>query len=79
MMAGYNPSDSVGDINDIFKRFDFGAKGFINADDLRKVAAIIGEEMTDKEIDDLLKVSPNCEVNFQDFYTLLTKRSFGFY
>ena len=78
-MGGYNPSDSLSDIESIFKRFDFGNKGFINADDLRKVAAIIGETMTDKEINDLLCVSPNNEVGFEEFYKVLTKRSFGFY
>ena len=30
------------DIRVIFKRFDFGGKGFINADDLAKVSKIVG-------------------------------------
>ena len=40
-MNGYNPSDSASDIRNIFKRFDFGGKGYINADDLKRVAHIV--------------------------------------
>lgn len=62
----------------IFKRFDFGNKGYIDSEDLRAVAKIVGEEMTDKEINDLLKISPTNEVQFDEFYRVLTKKSFGF-
>lgn len=59
IMSDYNPTDSVDDIKVIFKRFDFGNKGYIDSNDIRKVAEIVGEQMTDKEINDLLKISPN--------------------
>ena len=47
-MSDYNPTDSVDDIRVIFKRFDFGNKGYIDENDLKRVANIVGEEMTDK-------------------------------
>ena len=78
-MSDYNPTDSVDDIRVIFKRFDFGNKGYIDENDLKRVANIVGEEMTDKQINDLLKISDNNQVQFDDFYKVLTKKSFGFY
>lgn len=78
-MSDYNPTDSIDDIRVIFKRFDFGNKGYIDENDLKRVASIVGEEMTDKEINDLLKISENNQVQFDEFYKVLTKKSFGFY
>lgn len=48
-------TDSEEEMREAFKVFDRSNKGFISAQDLRHVMKSIGEELTDMEIDEMIR------------------------
>ena len=57
---------------------DLANKGYLNFKDLRRISDRIGNEMTDKEIDEMME---NCSMSneegrvyFEDFYKVMTTK-----
>jgi Ca2+-binding EF-hand superfamily protein len=44
-MSNYSAEDTERDIEKIFRLYDFEQKGYIDEEDLRRVADIVGEPM----------------------------------
>ena len=55
MMSHKCPSSEVEEIADAFKIFDKNGDGFINAQELRQVMTSLGEHLTEKELEDMMK------------------------
>ena len=45
----------MAEITDAFKIFDKNGDGFINAQELRQVMTNLGEHLTEKELEDMMK------------------------
>ena len=70
-----DPRDNKSDIEKTFEMFDSSGKGYIDADDLRKVATQLGEILEDDEISDMLdRGSSEGQVSLGDFERIVTSR-----
>lgn len=69
--------DSRANINKIFALFDDEKTGFISAKNLRRVADDLGENVSNEEIDELIKradIDADGLVSEEEFYTILTRK-----
>eukprot|EP01057_Protomagalhaensia_wolfi_P003468 Protomagalhaensia_wolfi_Nauph_80__3467@NODE_3516_length_777_cov_338_327913_g2763_i0_p1_GENE_NODE_3516_length_777_cov_338_327913_g2763_i0NODE_3516_length_777_cov_338_327913_g2763_i0_p1_ORF_typecomplete_len162_score38_12EFhand_7/PF13499_6/3_2e14EFhand_7/PF13499_6/2_5e17EFhand_8/PF13833_6/1_1e07EFhand_8/PF13833_6/3_2e05EFhand_8/PF13833_6/2e07EFhand_8/PF13833_6/7_7e13EFhand_1/PF00036_32/4_4e11EFhand_1/PF00036_32/11EFhand_1/PF00036_32/0_0003EFhand_1/PF00036_32/7_7e08EFhand_6/PF13405_6/2_1e12EFhand_6/ len=66
-------------IRKIFNLFDDDRTGTINFRNLKRVANELGETLTDEELREMLERADSNgdgEISFDDFYAIMTKRSF---
>lgn len=69
--------DSRANINKIFALFDDEKTGFISAKNLRRVADDLGENVSNEEIDELIRradIDADGLVSEEEFYTILTRK-----
>ena len=62
-------------ISKAFRHFDTESKGGINAEDLRRMADLVGETVTDEEIHEMISEADTTdtgEVNQADFLKIIT-------
>ena len=66
-------------INKIFDLFDDDKSGTINIHNLRRVAKELGETMSAEELKEMLEraASNGEEISFEDFYFIMTKKTFA--
>ncbi len=79
MTANMNENDSKEDIRKIFRLFDEEGNGYISVSDLRRVAKDLSENMEDLEIQEMIERADSDgdgKVTFEDFYNIMTKKSF---
>lgn len=72
--------DSREDIAKVFSLFDVEAKGRITLRDLKRVAKELGETMTEAELLEMIEradADNDGEVTAEDFYNIMTKRTFS--
>lgn len=77
MTKKVNDRDSRANINKIFLLYDDERTGYISAKNLRRVADELGENVTDAELDELLKradLDQDGLVSEEEFYTILTRK-----
>lgn len=65
-------------ISKIFALFDDDDTGSINLTNLKRVARELGETMTGEELEEMLSraASNGEEITFEDFYNIMTKKTF---
>lgn len=74
----YPPSITESGINKIFDLFDDDGTGFINVNNIKRVAKELGETMSQEELIEMLEraSSNNKEISREDFYNIMTKKTF---
>lgn len=66
-------------IQKIFNLFDDDKTGTINIKNLKRVARELGETMTEEELREMIERADSNgdgEISFEDFYTIMTKKTF---
>lgn len=66
------------EIKEAFLTFDLNGNGYIGAPEIRFVLEAMGEEVTDEEVDEMIRmldVDGDGEVNFKEFYKMATGQS----
>ena len=59
-----------------FSMFDWKKKGYINTDDLKEVFQILGENVSDDEVNTMIKIAgvkSNDKINFKEFIDFFYK------
>ena len=77
MTKRVNDRDTRANINKIFALYDDERTGFISAKNLRRVAADLGENISNEEIDELIHradVDQDTLVSEEEFYVILTRK-----
>jgi Ca2+-binding EF-hand superfamily protein len=77
MTKRVNDKDSRGNINKIFALFDDERTGFISSKNLRRIVQELGENVTNEELEELIKradVDGDGLVSEEEFYTILTRK-----
>ena len=77
MTKRVNDKDSRANINKIFALYDDERTGFISSKNLRRVAQDLGENITDEEIDELIRradLDQDGLVSEEEFYIILTRK-----
>ncbi|TFJ88573.1 hypothetical protein NSK_000147 [Nannochloropsis salina CCMP1776] len=78
MTVKMSDKESKEDIEKVFNMFDDKGKGSISFKDLKRVAKELGENMSDAELKEMIQradADQDGEVSFEDFYTIMTRRS----
>ena len=79
MTAKMSDNDSKDDIRKVFKLFDEEGNGFLSINDLKRVAKELGENMDENELKEMIERADgdgDGKVSFDDFFTVMTKKSF---
>ena len=70
-----DPQDNRSDLQRTFDLFDVEGKGYIDANDLRKVASELGEVLDDMELNEMVeRASSSGRVHLQDFEAIMTRK-----
>ena len=67
--------DGDEDIKEAFRLFDKDGNGFISATELYKVMVSLGEEVTENEVEAMIKeadLDGDGQINYQEFVTIMT-------
>ena len=77
MTKRVNDKDSRANINKIFALYDDERTGFISTKNLRRVASELGENVTNEELEELIRRADNDGdglVSEEEFYVILTRK-----
>jgi len=77
MTKRVNDKDSRANINKIFALYDDERTGFISTKNLRRVASELGENVTNEELEELIRradVDGDGLVSEEEFYVILTRK-----
>ena len=75
MTKRVNDRDSRANINKIFYLFDDERTGFISVKNLRRIADELGENVSNEELEELIKRADlDGLVSEEEFYTILTRK-----
>jgi len=78
-LASQSDKDSRSDIDKIFNLFDDDGTGKISLRNLKRVAKELGETMTEAELHEMIEradTDNDGEINADEFYTIMTKKTF---
>jgi calmodulin len=70
MLRKMNEGDPEKELRDVFMVFDKDKSGTISAEELKSVMKVIGEKLTDQEIDDAIRLADTTgdgEVDYDEF------------
>ena len=73
-------SDTKEDIRKIFELFDDDKTGYISLSNLKRVAAELGETMDDAELLEMIERADTDRdglISLEEFYTIMTQKTFG--
>ncbi|GAB5031590.1 centrin 2 [Nannochloropsis oceanica] len=79
MTTKMSDKESKEDIEKVFNMFDEQGKGSISFKDLKRVAKELGENMSEAELKEMIlraDADQDGEVSFEDFYNIMTRRTF---
>jgi len=74
MTRNSKPTDTQEELKQAFKVFDRDNSGTISADELRQVLKSLGDDFTDKEIDEMMKqadLDGNGSIDYDEFVRLM--------
>lgn len=80
MTSRISDKDTAEDLRKVFNLFDDEKTEFINIQNLRRVAKELGENMADPELQEMIEradADNDGFVSFEDFYNIITKKSFA--
>lgn len=80
MTAKMSDKDSREDIQKVFNLFDDDSTGKISIKNLKRVAKELGETMTEAELMEMIEradTDMDGEINPEEFYTIMTKKTFS--
>ena len=80
MTAKMSDKDSREDIQKVFNLFDDDQTGKISLRNLKRVAKELGETMSDAELLEMIEradTDTDGEINFDEFYAIMTKKTFN--
>ena len=80
MTARMSDKDSREDIQKVFKLFDDDRTSTITIHNLRRVARELGETMDDTELQEMIERADSNgdgQVSFDDFFNIMTKKTFA--
>jgi centrin-1 len=78
MLTAPDPSDDRDELQKVFDLFDGEQKGYITVDDLHKVAADLGESMSDEELKEMVhRASDSNKVTYEQFTEVMNKKLFS--
>lgn len=72
--------DDKDDLRRVFDLFDENQTGYITIDDLKRIAADLGEAMSEEELQEMIDRADTQEkgkVSPEEFYTIMTKKLFS--
>ncbi len=79
MTARISNKNTKEDLSRVFKLFDEDRTSEISVENLRKVARELGEEISDEELKEIIlraDLDGDGKLTFEDFYQVITKKSF---
>merc|ERR1711907_347927 len=79
MCAKITDKNTMEEIDRVFKLFDKDRNGTLEADDLSRVCKELGEEMSEEDVREVIQradLDGDGVVGLQDFYNVLTKKTF---
>merc|ERR1711957_38230 len=79
MCAKISDKNTMDEIDRVFKLFDKDRNGTLEADDLSRVLKELGEEIPEEDVREIIQradLDGDGVVNLQDFYNVLTKKTF---
>ena len=79
MTAKMSDNDSKDDIRKVFKLFDEGGNGYVTITDLKRITKELGENLDENEMNEMIERADSDgdgKVSFDDFYQVMTKKSF---
>ena len=79
MTARINEKESKEDIRKVFRLFDEDNTGYITAQNLKRIAKDLGENMEEIEIREMIEradTDGDGRITFEDFYSIMTKKVF---
>jgi Ca2+-binding EF-hand superfamily protein len=79
LMTAPDPNDKRDEIRKVFDMFDVDSKGFIDLEDLRKIAGELGETMATEELEEMIhrSASTDGKVTMEDFTEVMAKQIFS--
>ena len=80
MTARISERNTKDDLKRVFNLFDEERQGYISVDNLKKVAKELGEDIPDEELNEIVEradLDGDKKLGFEDFYNVMTKKSFA--
>lgn len=80
MTARMSDRDTREDIKKVFRLFDEESRGVVTLKSLRRVSKELGETMEDNELQEMIDRADSTgdgNVTFDDFYNIMTKKTFA--
>lgn len=80
MTARISDKNTRDDIERVFKLFDSNRNGFISLDDMKRVAKELGEDISEKELQEIIQradLDNDSKLTLEDFYQVMTKKTFA--
>ena len=80
MTARISDRNTKEDLERVFKLFDDKRTGEITVDNLRRVAKELGEDIPEEELKEIIlraDLDGDGKLNFEDFYAVITKKTFA--
>ena len=80
MTARISDRNTRDDLKRVFNLFDDSRQGFVTAENLRRVARELGEEISEEELREIVQradLDGDQKLGFEDFYNVMTKKTFA--
>ena len=80
MTARISDKNTKADLERVFKLFDDTRQGYITAENLGRVAKDLGEDISAEELKEIVQradLNGDGKVTFEDFYAVMTKKTFA--
>ncbi len=80
MTARISDRNTRDDLRRVFNLFDDGRQDFITVENLRRVARELGEEISEEELKEIIQradLDGDQKLGFEDFYNVMTKKTFA--
>lgn len=77
MAKKMNETHSDDEIREAFRLFDKDSNGYITGDELKEIMAVLGEDLSDKEVEDMINTADSDadgRINYHEFVRIMTKK-----